>query len=336
MDSFTFLVLTYNHEKYILEHLQSMKFQIENFGNGLKFNLLISDDSSSDNTVELVKFWLITNRYLFEKITLNVQPQNIGTCKSLSDSLEKTDSKFCKITAGDDVYSFENLIQEFIKVTDFHIVSGLPLNLIDKKILIPKFTIFNIFATNIIYEKMSFLSRLKQICFFNAPSIIYSMKELKDNNIMSFVNRFFVTEDFPLLIAIAEKYNSVKILQINKIFIYYRRTAGSTYIVKRTKFDTDKINIFNYLKNSEKSFLKRILIEIRSKCHLNTNRVLKRLLNFNLYIYLIRVLFSIRRILNEYKAFNIQTLSTTHQKHYDLISSQAQEVLNEFNKQTTH
>jgi hypothetical protein len=31
---FTFVTITYNHEKYIIEHLESIKYQIENFSKG--------------------------------------------------------------------------------------------------------------------------------------------------------------------------------------------------------------------------------------------------------------------------------------------------------------
>lgn len=68
MNEFTFCVLSYNHEKYILETLESIKFLVKNYGGKLKINLIIGDDCSDDNTAAIIDFWLQKNRVLFYKI----------------------------------------------------------------------------------------------------------------------------------------------------------------------------------------------------------------------------------------------------------------------------
>lgn len=45
------IVLTYNHEKYIKEALDSILMQKVNFD----YEILIGDDASSDNTVKILK-----------------------------------------------------------------------------------------------------------------------------------------------------------------------------------------------------------------------------------------------------------------------------------------
>ncbi|WP_288927434.1 glycosyltransferase, partial [uncultured Trichococcus sp.] len=61
---FTFVAITYNHEKYIIEHLESIKYQIENFSKGKQVNLVISDDGSMDNTMLYAQQWIERNKYL--------------------------------------------------------------------------------------------------------------------------------------------------------------------------------------------------------------------------------------------------------------------------------
>ena len=51
------IVLTYNHEKYIKEALDSILMQKVNFD----YEILIGDDASSDNTVKILKKY--QNRY---------------------------------------------------------------------------------------------------------------------------------------------------------------------------------------------------------------------------------------------------------------------------------
>ena len=43
--------ITYNHEKYIAQAIESFLMQITNF----KYEILIHDDASTDNTVKIIK-----------------------------------------------------------------------------------------------------------------------------------------------------------------------------------------------------------------------------------------------------------------------------------------
>ena len=45
---FVFVTLTFNHEKYIIEHLESIKYQVENYGQKFSTKIVINDDCSSD------------------------------------------------------------------------------------------------------------------------------------------------------------------------------------------------------------------------------------------------------------------------------------------------
>ena len=52
--SFTFGILAYNQEKEILETLESIRYQIEHYSDNENINLILIDDSSADNTVDVV------------------------------------------------------------------------------------------------------------------------------------------------------------------------------------------------------------------------------------------------------------------------------------------
>ncbi|AXH14464.1 glycosyltransferase, family 2 [Malaciobacter mytili LMG 24559] len=321
MDKFSFIVISYNHEKYILEHLESIKYQIINFGKDISCNLIIADDGSKDKTVELSKFWLDKNANLFNKINVIADGVNRGTCKNLSLALKYLETDKCKLTAGDDVYSCENLFVEFEKINDVDILSGLPINFIDGKMIDSTFDIFNLYATNIIYKNSNYNDRLKRINFFNAPSIVYNVNALRNNEVINFMEKFLVTEDYPLHIKMSETYSPLKFKQIDKIFIYYRRTNNSTYIIKNDVFSNDKIAIFKYLINNEKRFLNKIFLKNRLFCFNLSNKYLKRLLNLNIYIYGVQILFNFYSIYKKFKSIDIDY--DKYQKHYDLLSSNA-------------
>lgn len=328
MDKFTFIVITYNHEKYILEHLESIKYQAVNFGKDIFCNIIIADDGSKDKTVELTKFWFKENFNLFNDVKIIADGLNRGTCKNLSLALTYLETEKCKLTAGDDIYSCENLFIEFDKIDGVDILSGLPLNLINEKIVNSNFDIFNLYATNIIYKNSNYNDRLKKINFFNAPSIVYNVNALRNNEVINFIEQFKVTEDYPLHIKMSEIYTPLKFKQIDKIFIYYRRTNNSTYIIKNDIFSNDKIAIFEYLIHNEKSFLNKILLKNRLFCFNLSNKYLKKLLNLNVYIYGLKILFNYYSINKKFKSIEINY--DKYQKHYNQICKKSKTIYNNF------
>lgn len=65
MKEFTFFTLSFNQEKYIIQHLESIKYQIETYGAEYLIHYIICDDSSSDKTIYYAKKWLERNKRLF-------------------------------------------------------------------------------------------------------------------------------------------------------------------------------------------------------------------------------------------------------------------------------
>ena len=323
--NFTFIVLTYNHSNFILEHLESIKYIVENFANDIAVSVIVADDASRDNTVDLINFWFSINSHLFRSVKVLTDGINRGTCKNLTLALENLCTDYCKITAGDDVYSFENLFREVEKLDDNHILSGLPLNLIGETITAPHFDLFNLFATNIIYQKSQYIARLQGINFFNSPSIVYSVNALTNKTITNFVEQFAVTEDYPLQIKMAELYIPLRFVQTDKILIYYRRTANSTYIVKNEQFNRDKVRIFKYLIESENSNLRRMILRNRLYCYGLERRYLKKAFNLSFYLYGFGVLINLISILKKFKKLDMQL--TKHKDHYRQIALKARNCL---------
>lgn len=121
-------MITYNQERYVLEHLESIKFQILNYGEDYKFYFVLGDDASKDRTVDVVKRWLNHNKELFENVEILVSDKNIGIVKNVVRTLRCIRTDAYKLLAGDDLY-FKNSIfkldgtKEFI-LTPFLIFSG--------------------------------------------------------------------------------------------------------------------------------------------------------------------------------------------------------------------
>lgn len=320
-NKFTFAVLTFNHESYIIEHLESIKFLIENFGSAYDFNLIVADDGSRDQTVALIKRWLLAHVDLFSDVKILGDGTNNGTCVNYTRIWPLIEGDFFKITAGDDVYADIDIFKEVEYLKDNDFFSGLPLLLIDGQLLDSKSTIFHILASEIIYKGKKLLARLNGISSINTPSLFCSKKFLLDRKLSEFINSYSVTEDFPMMVKIAETYENVSFSQSHKIYVYYRRTSGSTYLVRGSDFDLDKLKAFNHLLSLEENWLGRLLLKNRIYCYKLDNKLLKKLINVSYYVYLFKIVVNLRPILKAYS--ESQRNTATYQAHYNLIIKRA-------------
>ena len=205
VSQFTFCVLVYNHQEYILEHLESIKFLIEKYGEDVTCNIIINDDCSKDKSCALVDAWLSDNDNLFGEVVKLYNTSNVGTCTSLVNIAEKIRTKHCKITAGDDVYSFHDIFSFVSSYSEYDLLSGIPIRVIDGKVEISSFEVFNYFASDIVYKSASLTDRLINVSVVSAPNMFYSTKYLKDVEILNFISKFDVVEDWPFQIAISLK-----------------------------------------------------------------------------------------------------------------------------------
>lgn len=328
---FTFLSITYNHENYIMEHLESIKYQILNFGIGMDFQLIIADDCSRDKTIEYVQYWISKNENLFWQVNIVSDSINRGTCHNFTKVWELVEGDFCKTCAGDDVYSCNNLFSYFSDLKGNELVSGIPLMLIDGAVIKSKGAIFHILASDVLYKKKNFYTRLEKISVINTPNIITPVKCYKNKNLFEFIRKYRVTEDFPLLIKMSEEYNPLKFMQIPEVFIYYRRTDNSTYIIKNESFNNDKVEIFEYLISKATTRFEKFMLKNRLKCFIMTNKYFRRILNLNYYSYGAKVMFHFISIWKEYKKVNLDIAS--HQQHMNYIIDSSKAVLESYNSQ---
>lgn len=102
------IVITYNSSKYVLETLESAKAQTyENI------ELVISDDCSTDNTIDICSNWINENKDRFLRTELITVEQNTGIAPNCNRGLNVAKGEWVKLIAGDDVL-LEDCIFEFI------------------------------------------------------------------------------------------------------------------------------------------------------------------------------------------------------------------------------
>lgn len=324
--SFAFLVLAYNHQDYILEHLESIKYLVQTHGLGIDVDLIVNDDCSKDQTRSLVDHWLMMNVGLFRSVKAIYNPQNLGTCASLNNMLTHMVADRCKITAGDDVYSFENIFELTKHDSNVAMVSGRSLYLLGDTLRVDRRSNALTTATQVIYENDSLLHRFKHFSYNNAPNLLYATECLLHPKVRSNLQRFDVTEDWPLQVSIARQFPERQFRLIDEVLVYYRRTAGSTYIVANKRFFKDKILMYHALIQYENNWIEGVRLRSRLFCFKTQSRWMNKLLNMDLYFFALSCAYRVLAIVEQITALKMRV--ELHQKHYAFIQTNVKRIQN--------
>lgn len=98
------LVITFNHEKYIRQCLNSIVTQILDDS----FEIIIVDDSSNDNTVAIIKEMFLSK---YKNITLVEREKNIGPMPNVFDGYKRCKGEFIAVCEGDDYWLSQYKLQ---------------------------------------------------------------------------------------------------------------------------------------------------------------------------------------------------------------------------------
>ncbi|QIB68173.1 glycosyltransferase [Aminipila butyrica] len=107
-DLVSVIIVSYNSENTIMQTLESIKSQTYN-----KVELIITDDASSDNTVELCKQWIANNQQRFIQCELIVSKENCGVAGNCNRGIEKALGEYIKLIAADDIL-INNYLEDMI------------------------------------------------------------------------------------------------------------------------------------------------------------------------------------------------------------------------------
>jgi len=93
----TVCIITYNSSKFIIEALDSVFEQTYQ-----NIELIVSDDCSQDNTVELCRQWMATHAQRFVHAEVLTVEKNTGVSANCNRAIRKGTGEYIKLFAGDD------------------------------------------------------------------------------------------------------------------------------------------------------------------------------------------------------------------------------------------
>ncbi len=289
------VVITYNSAQFILETLESAKAQ-----SYTNIELIISDDCSTDGTLEICEKWLEKNKERFVRTAIISLDRNTGIAANCNRGFTAAKGEWIKGIAGDDIL-FKDCISDSIefvnKNKEVKIFQSLA------KIYQDTFEEYNFqnISSNLNHPfgHVSSEQQFKLLQYQSypiAPSIFMSRSFFMD---MGGYDETLPLEDWPFWLKITKR--KEKIYQLDKVTVGYRVHNKSAFNQKENKAlfskyyltdrEVQKKYVFGHCSKSTKFFIdyKHYVRVYLDKFGLNNNS-----------FFLLKALFYVLNIPNRY------------------------------------
>lgn len=267
-------VISYNSSDTIEETLDSVFAQTYQ-----NLELIISDDSSKDKTIDVCKDWISTHKDRFVRVVLLTTDENQGIVRNCNRSCREAKGVWIKLIAADDIL-FPNCIEDYVNYCNQNPKAKFATSV--EKVYNNTFDEENCINPNCICKNLSIFDKsakeqLKIIAYrvtLCAPTIFFK-KSLYDE-VGGFDERYSY-EDHPFYIKVLESGN--KIYFMNKVTTGYRihnsvcnsneRLFNLDFIKQAKKFRWEQC--FKYYSWRQKIAVRAyfFLMEIMNSCGLN-------------------------------------------------------------------
>ncbi len=245
------IVITYNSSKFVLETLESAKRQT--YAN---IELIVSDDCSVDNTVEICRAWIDENKERFIRTELITAKRNTGITANCNRGLLIANGEWLKYIAGDDIL-IDNCISLYI---DFILLHKKPMIIHSSLLSLDQDDEIKIVKQREEILNSSYNRQYKYLLkdnWINAPTAFINRNMLLQKK--GFNVKYGMIEDYPLWIKLFQ--DKIQFGYLDEPTVIYRKTPtsltnnmfGSTrkrYIISLLRVYRDLIYI-ELLKNGQ-------------------------------------------------------------------------------------
>jgi|ERR1035437_934679 Glycosyltransferases, probably involved in cell wall biogenesis len=247
------IVITYNSSKFVLETLESAKAQTYR-----NIELIVTDDNSTDETVDICKKWIDENAVQFVRATLVLSKSNTGIPANINRGVNLAKGFWIKCIAGDDVLAedciaeliyYINTQQEDIQILYSDLIRFYGNSI--KNIEIKKFENAKFCSReSTADDQYQILLRSNRV---SAATIIIRRDLLLSVN--GFDERFNLLEDWPLWVKIT--YAGYKIYYLDKPLVYYRLHENNLSMSTNQNYLYHPVNKINIM-FKEKELIPRL------------------------------------------------------------------------------
>ena len=284
MKKFTFGILTYNQENYILQTLESIKFQKIQYGADIDVSLIITDDASKDQTVAVMRKWLEKNCEYFDQIELIVNEKNKGTVTNFCTILSKVDKQGLKIIAGDDLIASRNLFEEYNDLDDKKLKTYFRIELCDGKIYYREKYLIEFYYHKLQERKRAYnLKNFRRGRYLHTPSTLYTKQLFVNAECEKNLEGYKLFEDDPMWYSMIKNEKDLEIDFVEQGIVLYRMHNQSVSNVPNPVFREDLRRLREQFmadtKGLEKAYLKLRVLTNKWPMYVNPGAYINKFMN---------------------------------------------------------
>lgn len=248
------VVVTYNSSKTILDTLDSIAAQTYR-----NIELIVSDDCSKDDTVQVVKTWMEDNKERFIRLELLTVENNTGTVKNCNRGRKASKGDWIKGIAGDDMLK-SNCIQTFVDfindTPDCRMCCcDLELFTTDDNDITKTKELYSSYFNHVKESQREQWNRVKYNLTFPGPGYFHS-RDLYEE-VGGFDEEYILLEETPFVFNVLKK--GYRIYPLDEKLILYRISSSS---VCRGVYS----NTYKVLLNDKYRFFKKHQLPALLKC----------------------------------------------------------------------
>jgi alpha-1,3-rhamnosyltransferase len=282
---FSIVITTYNAEKFVVEALNSLKNQTFQ-----DFECIITDDCSTDDTLEICKVWLVENPDFFSRTKIIENNVNTGISANVNRGLKVASNQWVHLLSADDTLpknSLEFAHKFIISNPNVSIFQGIAA-VYNRDFLSKNFVKYisqnektsEFFA----HSAQQQHQQLLRYCRVVAPAVFYKKSIVEE---VDFCNETIpMQDDWPLWLKLTKA--GYKFYFLNEIVVNYRLHKNSI-MAKNRDFLFGLINLKKnwFAKNglAVLRFFKRKIFRIKSDAIRNPRQIAVFLQNFELNGY---------------------------------------------------
>lgn len=222
---FTFVVTCYNQAEVVPYMLESIRYQIERFGQGQEFQLIVTDDGSTDDSCQVIDRWIEENQGLFARTDRLFREENAGICANYVDALKRVEGERFVAVNGDDLLAPYNLFEITGKLDEYHMVCTAFLKFTGEGDITRTYgTYLEVALQRFIREKT--LYRAIKLGFPIMGTAVYR-KSLLSDSVLDFILQFRTVNDRACFQKILDEKKDIRVCYVNRPIILYRISANS-------------------------------------------------------------------------------------------------------------
>lgn len=249
-------VITYNSSKYVMETLESIKIQTYPH-----IELIISDDCSTDNTLDLCEKWTEENKTRFINVQILTFSKNTGVSANCNRAIKASKGTWIKGIAGDDVLMpnciYDNLNYATLNQDVFLVQSDNVLIDEDSKFIQRKINFFLKYKLSIFNDKRISANDQHKLLLYASniiPATLFIKRELFQI-IGEYDESIPMMEDRPFFLKATKM--GFKFHYFSQITVKYRKHSNSI-MSQCMQLQIINKNHLSFLQVSEKYLFKEI------------------------------------------------------------------------------